>query len=83
MSAMYSGTINKLEAADCTVTLTGSGGTSASLQTDEFGDFWFERQEPGTYSLRFEKKGYLTRTMDDIEVEKDINVGDIELYCSK
>ena len=68
---------------DCTVILTGSDGTSASLQTDEFGDFWFERQEAGTYSLRVEKEGYLTRGMDNIEVEKDINVGAIELYCSK
>lgn len=68
---------------DCKVILTGADGTSASLQTDEFGDFWFERQGSGTYSLRVEKEGYLTRTLDNIDVEKDVNVGDIELYCTK
>jgi Fe-S-cluster-containing dehydrogenase component len=65
---------------NCTVTLTGPDGGKRSLQTDEFGDFWFERNEPKKYSLLVEKEGYLTRQIDDIDARKDINVGDIELY---
>jgi tetrathionate reductase subunit B len=64
---------------NCKVTLIGADGTTDSLQTDEFGDFWFERREPGTYSLKVEKEGYLGRIIEDIEVGKDVNVGDIEL----
>jgi tetrathionate reductase subunit B len=64
-----------------TVTLKGSKGKKvAALKTDNFGDFWFERMEPGTYSLKIEKVGYLPRNIDSIDASKDINVGDIELY---
>ncbi len=54
---------------------------TASLATDDFGDFWFERQEPGRYLLRIEKEGYSPKTLDEIEVTKDVNVGDIELHA--
>jgi len=67
-----------LEAA--TVTLTNSKGKKSTLKTDNFGDFWFERNVPGTYSLKIEKTGYLPREIADIDASKDINVGDIELY---
>lgn len=65
---------------DCTVTLTGADGATASVQTDDFGDFWFERLEPGTYTLLAEKDGYLPRRFDDIKVSKDVNMGDVELF---
>jgi hypothetical protein len=58
----------------------GKGKKVAELKTDNFGDFWFERQEPGVYSILIEKAGYLARTIDKIDASKDINVGDIELY---
>jgi tetrathionate reductase subunit B len=67
-----------LEAA--TVTLTGAKGKKSTLKTDNFGDFWFERNVPGIYSLKIEKAGYLPREIADIDASKDINVGDIELY---
>ena len=77
------GAVYDPEADEClegaTVTLTGNGKKS-SLKTDNFGDFWFERQEPGTYSLSIEMDGYLPRTIEDIDATKDVNVGDIELY---
>jgi len=50
------------------------------VQTDDFGDFWFERLEPDTYTLLAEKDGYLPRRFDDIKVSKDVNMGDIELF---
>ena len=64
----------------CAVTLTNADGRKAHLKTDDFGDFWFERQEPGVYSLLIENSGYLPREINDIDVSKDINVGDLELY---
>lgn len=63
-----------------TVTLVGADGeTKGTLTTDDFGDFWFERQEPGTYSLRIEMEGYAPKTIEAIDASKDVNVGDIEL----
>ena len=63
-----------------TVTLTGARSKKATVKTDNFGDFWFERLEPGTYSLVIEKSGYLPRKVEAIDASKDVNVGDLELY---
>jgi tetrathionate reductase subunit B len=63
-----------------TVTLTGAGKKKFTAKTDNFGDFWFERMEPGTYSLVIEKAGYLPRKVEAIDASKDVNVGDLELY---
>ncbi len=68
-----------LEGASVTLTNLASKKT-ATLQTDFFGDFWFERQEPGRYSLKIEKSGYAAATIDSIDGTKDVNVGDIELH---
>jgi tetrathionate reductase subunit B len=89
----YSGLLNKYfvagevydpEADEClegaTVTLINVENKKASsLQTDLFGDFWFERQEPGQYSLMIEKAGYLARTVEPIDANTDVNLGEIEL----
>jgi tetrathionate reductase subunit B len=62
------------------VTLTdATGAPVASLQTDSFGDFWFEGLPVGTFSLAFQKAGYLRQSLGNVSTEKDINVGDIEL----
>jgi tetrathionate reductase subunit B len=64
-----------------TVTLVDTDGNkTASLETDVYGDFWFERQEPGQYSLIIEKAGYISKSIDKVDATKDINVGSIELY---
>ncbi len=64
-----------------TVTLTNlATKQTATLSTDLFGDFWFERQESGTYALKIEKEGYALATIDSVNASKDINVGDIELH---
>lgn len=47
--------------------------------TDDFGDFWFKRLEPGTYSLRIEKEGYYPIVMKSFEAKESTNVGDIAL----
>ena len=64
---------------DCTVTLIAADGVKSTLKTDDFGDFWFERQEPGMYSLVIEKQGYQPHRIDSIDASIDVNVGDIEL----
>lgn len=68
---------------DVVVTLIDSKGKKTTLSTDVFGDFWFERQEPGTYSLEIDKAGYLSKTMKDIGVTKDLNLGDFQLSMKK
>jgi tetrathionate reductase subunit B len=70
-----------LEGATVTLTNMENKGTS-SLQTDSFGDFWFERQEPGQYSLTIEKGGYAAKTVGPIDASRDVNVGEIELHRS-
>ena len=65
---------------DVGVTLINDKGQKESLTTDSFGDFWFERQDPGAYSLIIEKPGYLTRKIEDIQVVKDMNIGDFQLF---
>lgn len=78
------GAVHDPEADEClegvTVTLIDSSGKKSQLKTDDFGDFWFERQEPGIYSLEIKMKGYLSRKVENIDATKDINVGDLELY---
>jgi len=63
-----------------TVTLRRADGTAASLATDDFGDFWFERQEPAVYALTVELEGYDPATIEAIDASRDVNVGDIELH---
>lgn len=46
--------------------------------TDGFGDFWFNDLGTETFDLKIEQKGK-TVTMNSINTEKDINLGDIPL----
>jgi len=63
-----------------TVTLIDANGAEVATQTtDEFGDFWFERQIPGQYSLRVEMGGYKVKSIEAVDATEDINVGGIEL----
>ena len=56
-----------------------SDGKKLTATTDGFGDFWFEGLEEGIYSLRIEAKGFAAKKFDDLNTEKDINLGDIPL----
>lgn len=71
-----------LEGATVTL-IDAKGNKAASLKTDIFGDFWFERQEPGQYSIKIEMDGYATKSIEKVDATKDINVGSIELYKVK
>jgi Fe-S-cluster-containing dehydrogenase component len=71
-----------LEGARVTL-LNAEGAELAALETDVFGDFWFERQLPGKYSLKVEMTGYDAKTVAGIDAAKDVNVGGIELIKAK
>jgi len=64
------------------VTLIDKGADSSEwMLTDEFGDFKFTSLKlHGSYSVRVEKDGYYSRTIDVPNLDKDMNLGDIELY---
>ena len=64
----------------CAMTLIGSDGAKTTVHTDDFGDFWFERLQPGKYSLHIGKEGYQPRIIDGIDATTDLNLGDIELH---
>ena len=55
-------------------------GKKSTAKTDNFGDFWFEGLEVGEYAVTIEKDGYHSRQVKSISTEKDVNLGDIELY---
>jgi Fe-S-cluster-containing dehydrogenase component len=61
------------------ITLIDSAGKSQTINTDNFGDFWFEGLKVGTYSVKVEAKGFATKNIDSISTEKDVNLGDIPL----
>ena len=60
-----------------------TGGTLEST-TDAFGDFWFNQIDTAQYVLKIEKEGYVTRTIEAIDVsEKDVDLGDIDLQRAR
>ncbi|MBW1803287.1 MAG: 4Fe-4S dicluster domain-containing protein [Deltaproteobacteria bacterium] len=64
--------------ATCTLTET-SGGERFNIQTDDYGDFWFEGLKEGTFDLRIEKDSKVESFAGLDTTEKDINLGDIPL----
>ena len=67
--------------ASCTLTDKDSKETY-QVETDGFGDFWFEGLPDGrTFSLTFEKDGK-SKTIDTIDAAKDVNLGDIAMGMS-
>ena len=56
-----------------------SGDASATATTDEFGDFWFEGLEVGTYDLKIEAAGFAAKEIAAISTADDVNLGDLAL----
>jgi len=64
--------------AKCTLTDSKSGETF-TVETDNFGDFWFRGlDDDRTFSLKLEKDGKV-RGLDEIITVRDVNLGDIPL----
>jgi tetrathionate reductase subunit B len=74
------------EADECvegaTVTVTNrETSVSATVTTDNYGDFWAKGLEEGSYTLLIEKSGYLTKKLGPVDATiADQNVGDVELW---
>jgi Fe-S-cluster-containing dehydrogenase component len=63
--------------ATCSLTDTNTDDEHTTL-TDDFGDFWFEDLEISNFTLKVEANGK-SKTIADINTEKDVNLGDIPL----
>jgi tetrathionate reductase subunit B len=63
-----------------TATLTESGGGEThTLETDSYGDFWFEGLKDGVFDLELKSGGKVKRFTGLDTAEQDINLGDIPL----
>jgi len=60
----------------------GTSGPTVTVQTDEFGDFLVDGLQEGVYAVSIEKQGYVTRELEAVTTEKDINLGDIAM-CNR
>ena len=49
------------------------------VKSDEYGDFWLKKVEPGTYALRIQKNGYKSIEYPELVVDKSINLGDLPM----
>ena len=66
-----------IQGAVCT--LTAPDGSVATVNTDGFGDFWFEELEEEIYSLKIEAEGFEFKSYTNLNTEKDINLGEIPM----
>lgn len=64
------------------VTLVLPNGSKRVELTDDFGNFWFKRIEPGTYELSIAAKGFEGATRE-IELLEAVNLGDFPLESKK
>ena len=60
--------------ARCTL----SGDHNSTAITNDWGDFWFDGLEVGTFSLTIEAAGK-TRIIADLNTSQDVSLGDIPL----
>ncbi|MCE5254381.1 MAG: carboxypeptidase-like regulatory domain-containing protein, partial [Actinomycetia bacterium] len=62
-----------------TCTLTPAGGSPQVVETDSYGDFWFEGLPDGLYDLEI-KSGRRVKRFEGLDTTTaDINLGDIPL----
>jgi tetrathionate reductase subunit B len=66
-----------IKSAVCT--LVPVKGKKLHTETDGFGDFWFKNLEIGDYVLEIKAQGFKDKTINSINTEKDVNLGDIAL----
>lgn len=64
--------------AQCTLT-DNESGESYTVETDNFGDFWFRKlKDDRIFTLKVEKNGKET-TIENISTDKDLSLGDIPM----
>jgi tetrathionate reductase subunit B len=64
------------------VTLKPEDGAEAAASTDEFGDFWLDGLERGTYLVSIQKDGYVSIELGPVELDKDLNLGDLPMHAT-
>ncbi len=62
-----------------TCTLTPSSGAALTVETDAYGDFWFEGIADDTYDLEIKSNGRVKQFQGLDTTQADINLGDIPL----
>jgi tetrathionate reductase subunit B len=67
-----------ISGASITITDSHKDQKRVSL-SDDFGDFWVEGLQVGTFSVLIQKEGYRTKEIQSVVTESDVNLGDIEL----
>lgn len=58
--------------------ITLSGAASQKTKSDNFGDFWFKRLNPGKYTVEIVAQGYVGQSID-VELDRSMNIGDFPL----
>ena len=61
------------------LTLTSAEGKTWQLTSDDFGDFWFKKLDPGTYSLKIEADGFKPVEKTGIDLRASLNLGDFPM----
>lgn len=61
------------------ITLASTNGSAIEALSDNFGDFWFKKLDPGQYDLTIDADGYKTVEMKAIQLDRSLNVGDFPL----
>lgn len=61
------------------LTLAAADGSVLKTATDEFGDFWFKRLEPGVYTMTVRASGFAEKTLEVDATDVDVNVGAVAL----
>jgi tetrathionate reductase subunit B len=64
--------------AKVTLSQVGSKNGHQTIETDSYGDFWFEKLKVGKFNLRIEKAGK-AKEYKGIDTTEDVNLGDIPL----
>lgn len=54
-------------------------GAKRLQRSDDFGDFWFKVLDKGSYSLQIEAEGYAGIAVDNIALDKSLNLGSFAL----
>lgn len=61
------------------ITLHSTDGEEYGTETDDFGDFKFEKLDQGTYRLSIMAEGYEPVVVDNIALDKSMYIGDFPL----
>lgn len=58
--------------------ITLSGDASQQTTSDNFGDFWFRKLDPGKYTVDIAAEGYVGQSVD-VDLTESLNIGDFPL----